>query len=608
MALGDDASAQELYARELRYLEDLTREYARDFPRAGQRLAGGASDPHVARLLEGVAVLTSGLRAHQQRQFEEFVRSLAEALCPRLVSPVPSLGIVRVEGNRDHFDALADGTASIARGARLQDHAGRTFTATKELRITPFALEKATFEIKPERWSNCSAALVLRLDAGGPVSAVKPDGLAIHLGGPNSALLYEWMAARATEVQFFGVAERGAVFPIASGGRVAKVDASPCDAGWGRGDSAPYDGHRLMLEYLALPGRFSFVEISGFARMRSALEEHDRSRKVQTQAVEVVVLFDRAPQASFVKLEDEDLVLNALPVVNLFPRRMELLSAPDRSEHEVVFDANQPDEFEVHSLLEVRADGKRIEQVRSPRADVKGACSFSVRRQTRLERGQDRGTNLLLSLCDEQGWPMPNAEIRVDALVMNRRISDDGGSLDRGRAGGGRGPLRLVDAKVPARSIEWVVGPTEPRMNLWSGDAAHAALALLTTSLGALLRDRGEALTRALEALIHPRFADDRALLHDAIGNVSSSSQPRGFREPDGRRSVLRATVVELEVAGGTLSAIGGAVLFSAIFQRFLADATPINSVVEVVLKRAGDKKGTQEVRWPPMARTRVLA
>jgi type VI secretion system protein ImpG len=600
MAYRDLTAASELYPQELRYLEELTKEYAQRYPGAGQRLGVGSQDPHVARLLEGVAVLTSGLRAHQEAQFEEFVRNLAEAVCPRLLAPVPSMGIARAIPNPAHFEALAEGAACIPRGARLRDDAGRLFTASTELRLTPFSLVQARFENKrDDRWPDARAALILRLDAGGPVAEVKPDRLPIHLGGDNSALLYELLASCVRDVQFFPVRRDGRVGDLlARGGGVTKAELVPTDAGWGRGDVAPFDGHRLLLEYLALPDRFSFVELSGFARVRAALAARERAAAEKTQVIEVAVLFDRAAPKSVVQLEPSDLALNAVPLVNLFSKRVDLAAAPGRSEHKLVVDANQMGEYEIHSVVEVQADGARVEHVQSPQAGGGPGRSFSLSRRTRQERGLPAGSEMFLSLCDEKGQPVRDADIKVDALVMNRQVEE---------LGGFRNELSLVDARVPARSVEWLRRPTQPRLNLWNGDTAFAALGLMTASLGSLLQGGGAGLRRALEALIHPRFASDRALLKDTIRQISSTAEPRSVREPDGRRAVVRVTVVRLEMTEGAFNAIGGPVLFSAVLHRFLADATPINSVVELVLARSRDPKAMDGVRWPATTGTRAL-
>src|SRR5829696_2488499 len=86
------------YNGELAYLRELGAEFAQRYPKVAARLlleSDKCEDPHVERLLEGVAFLTARIRAKIDDEYPEIADALLGVLCPHYQRPIPSMSIAR---------------------------------------------------------------------------------------------------------------------------------------------------------------------------------------------------------------------------------------------------------------------------------------------------------------------------------------------------------------------------------------------------------------------------------------------------------------------------------------------------------------------------------
>ncbi len=86
------------YNAELAYLREQGAEFAARFPKVAARLqleAGKCADPHVERLLEGVAFLTARVRRKIDDEFPEITDALLGVLYPHYQRPLPSMTVVQ---------------------------------------------------------------------------------------------------------------------------------------------------------------------------------------------------------------------------------------------------------------------------------------------------------------------------------------------------------------------------------------------------------------------------------------------------------------------------------------------------------------------------------
>src|SRR3954471_5364092 len=86
------------YNGELAYLREMGAEFAARYPKVAARLhleADKCEDPHVERILEGVAFLTARIRHKIDDEFPEITDALLGLLYPHYQRPLPSMSIVQ---------------------------------------------------------------------------------------------------------------------------------------------------------------------------------------------------------------------------------------------------------------------------------------------------------------------------------------------------------------------------------------------------------------------------------------------------------------------------------------------------------------------------------
>src|SRR5579863_9170700 len=87
------------YDRELNALRRLTAEFAAAHPKIAGRLrltADAVDDPHVERLLEGVAFLAARVHFRLDDEFPELTDALLGSLYPHYLAPIPSCMVARL--------------------------------------------------------------------------------------------------------------------------------------------------------------------------------------------------------------------------------------------------------------------------------------------------------------------------------------------------------------------------------------------------------------------------------------------------------------------------------------------------------------------------------
>src|SRR4051794_1590939 len=108
------------YNGELAFLREMGAEFAGRYPRVAARLmleADKCEDPHVERILEGVAFLTARIRHKIDDEFPEITDALLSIVAPHYQRPVPSMSVVQFVLSREQIKMT--GGHTIARGTPL---------------------------------------------------------------------------------------------------------------------------------------------------------------------------------------------------------------------------------------------------------------------------------------------------------------------------------------------------------------------------------------------------------------------------------------------------------------------------------------------------------
>lgn len=609
------------YESELMFLRDMGAEFAAAYPKIAARLGmEGVEvlDPYVERLLEGVAFLSARIQLELELQYPNFTSNLLEIVYPHYLAPTPSMMIAAFEPDTAN-SAVKDGYLlprhSVLRSRLMEgEQTPCEYRTAADMTMWPVEITQAEYidgrgelvaaGVAGHTQARAGIRLRLRRSDGEPISDLGLDNLVLHLNGNagNSWLLLELLC---TQVQ--GLTGRSTdrradwTLPLKDGA-VIQRGFEPEEA------LLPiprrvFDGYRLLQEYFAMPERFLFVELQG---LKPAL------KRAAGQDVDIYILLKEGRRDIAPMVVPEAFTLNAVPAVNLFPKRCDRvqISARDTEQH-VVPNRTAGLDFEIYALQSVTGiSGEGADDVTFrpfySATDFTAAgethpAYYTVRRRMRQRSEKERlrgvrtsylGSEVFLTLVDRAQAPYPAdlEQLAVQALCTNRDL-----------------PLLLStgDADVfqlpeggPVKAIRLPVSPTRPHPTLAQGDTAWRLISHLSLNYASIAdTDKGssaEAL-RELVGLYAP--LGDRVTEKQLEGIVSVTSRPIVRRMSD---EVLSTALRGLEITlGFDESFFEGTSIYAlgAVLERFFRRYATLNSFTETVLTT--QKRG-EIARWRP--------
>jgi len=612
------------YQRELDYLRNSGREFARQHPEAARRLELGeleSADPHVERLIESFAFLTGRIRRDLDNEAPDMAAALLETLLPNSMAPLPPMTIVQLAADPSkgkdsagryiaaHTPLIASGRASASQQAECQ------FRTCYPLTLWPVSVAGAGFEessAHPGLEREPEVAGVLRLSLacsggmafGGGDDCIAPDRLRFHLHDSwhNAGALYDWLLCHVRRV-----------IVVPGGRRVADRmgDAGSWnEAGFGADDAVlPEAGHshpayRQLQEYFAYPRKYLFFDASGLGQ---ALKCFGAGEEPDQQA-DLLLLMTSPPPAG-VTLHAGQFLLGCTPAINLFSRTTETLRLDQRQlEYRLVPDARNEATTEIHSLLKVEASyadgqgGIRMTPYYDFGRVLQGQSGAQwVARRTPGTGARAGGTDLMLSFMEIDGEAgfvrMPL--VSASALCTNRRLAEEirpdppGQATFRAPANTGILPVRCLVQPTPQ-----IMPPLDGRQ-LWR---VLSLLNLNHITLDQLSDSRPGSALAMVQRLLD---------LANSAGSAGGARQARALVRFECRRVVRpvrggpvpgfrRGHELLLEFAPGAYGD-GTPLMLAAVLQRFFQMYCSVNSFASVTVM-AGEERLKE---WLPATTSR---
>jgi type VI secretion system protein ImpG len=598
------------YERELDAIKRLAAEFADTHPKIAGRLrlsADAVDDPHVSRLLEGMAFLAARVHHRLDDEFPELTDALLGLLYPHYLAPVPSCMVAQFECQPDLLipARLPAGMAIDTEPVRGETLRYRT---TAGVTLWPVEVENVRLSglpiVAPANPAAAGAAGVLRitLKCTSPdvtFNQLGVDRLRFFLRGPaNQTLaLYELLGAHAISIAYADTAVDPAPV-IVPGNTIEPVGFAPEEAllPW---SARGFSGFRLLTEYFAFPEKFLFFD---FTRIDAKTMVSGGNR------LEVFVYLDRSLPELERTIGQQSLALGCTPLVNLFPQRCEpvTLSHMD-TEYRIVPDARRPRAAEIWSVERVREtqpDGSfrpwrpfyRLTDS-DPDPGVPGGF-FHVAR--RAAAPGVPGTEVFLAPHDPDFDPDKPAEavLSVDAICVNRDLPTD---LP---FGGGHPRLRMVEGAAAVASMNAVTAATSTlrpplrEAGFWRL-VSHLSLGHLSVTGGT---DGAQALKEVLHLYDLRDTAETRTAIEALIG---ISAGPGTARAPGRAGGFCRGLDITLEFDPRAWQA-GGLYLLASVLERFLALHGTVNSFTRTRVTLRG--RPGNAAAWPARSGTRVLA
>jgi len=589
------------YNRELVYLRKLGAEFADLHPKVAGRLriSGEAvEDPHVLRLLEGVAFLNARVRRKLDDEFPELTDALLGQLYPHYIAPIPSLAIVQFKPAADLTEARR-----LAAGAEVETEPVSDevcmFRTTQDVDLHPVEVTAAALTGRPliGPASPRGAVGVIRLtlntlQAETPFSQVAPDALRFFLRGAASEALplYELIH---NNVELVVVADGvNDPEPLVMGPQAVRPVGFEADQGL-----LPYRprsplGYRLLTEYFAFPEKFFFFDLTGLAA---------KGRKAAGRSLDVFLYLNRTIPEVERGVSASSFALGCTPVVNLFSHRAEPIPLTGTTaEYQIIPDARRGPALEVYSVDSVQATSPTGELVAfEPIFGLRhaGAAREETRfwHAARRPAGADETSEeVFLSFVDLSGAPAaPDQWVAsVETTCSNRDLPA------KLPFGGGHPYLRLLQNTPGVAAVNCLTAPTDALRLSDRKEGMWRLISHLTLNHLSLTDDEGGAEgLREILRLYDFRDAPETRALIDSVSSIRARRSTA--RAPDRAMGAL-CRGLDVTIDFDEQRASGGVFLLAAVLEHFIGLYASINAFTRLTATVKG-RSGALRT-WPPRA------
>ena len=616
------------YNDELKFIREMSGEFARNFPKVAGRLALDPSgqekcaDPFVERMLEGVAFLTARVRLKQDSEFPTWTQAFFESVYPNFPNLLPSTGIVKITPKLSD-GGLASGV-HIERGTSFfsklnpEDNTPCNFKTVQDVSLFPLEVASADYYDRTLDQLNIAAAhlkdvsAAIRIDfqsTVGPEDSRLPlnefslGDLDVYIRGTGSipVRIFEYIFSKTTRILVRparGDVDSAIVIPIEN---LSYVGLSNDEAVLPV-DARVFEGYRLLREYFACPQRFRYFRLKDLGELTNEME---------ASGFEVLFLMSDTDDYIQKHLDTSNFDLFCVPVINLFEKQLDRIElGHNRHEYSVVADKTKPYDYEVYSIQSIkgiRAVSEGGDQLFHPFYRVvdsmRGISSFyTTRREVRLlsnaeerfgQKSSYLGSHLYVSLVDSRQNHIETnfRQLSVSALCTNRHLP-----LSMSRPEDSKSDFE-VDYDL-VEKICFIGSPTIPRNAQDQGTLLWRMVNQLHSNYHSIIGDGESGSGQGLRDVLMP-FAEsinlDFLKQVEALVKVESKPITRRFHT-EGPASFVRGQEIRLtfdeQVFGD-----GGFFTLGLLISEFLRRYVMINAFVETVLV---SKQRGEIIRWKP--------
>jgi type VI secretion system protein ImpG len=636
-----DARLLDRYNTELQYLREMGAEFAPQNPRVAAQLGlssdpDSCRDPHVERLLEGVAFLTARVQLKIDARYPQFTQALMEMVYPHLLTPFPACAIAEL-APKFQDTALRAGKP-FPRGSGLRtvlekgDRTACVFRTAHDVTLWPITVAEVKYipnagALPGPREALARAAIRIKLRTQGgtkfnelPVNAldfyikgssttaariyeqVLADGLGLRVQGADSVVTLP-----ASAIASCGYEDSQSLLPLAN----ASPGTNDTDRGRTTAPTA-FSGYRLMQEYFAFSDRFFFFTLRDVA---PAIQGQN------TSELDIYVLLKHSDATLDGAIDTSSLRLYCTPIVNLFRKTFDRVEVdPARTEYHVAVDRSRWADYEIFSIGQVKGIGGNATVVAeaSPfygnqhKQLADEGVYYTLQRRTRSQAAMQSkataarssepgGTQCFISITDLRSKAQPDyseiKQLEVAGWCMNRDMPQRAQSKLQ---------LMADDAAFVDR-VDCIAGPKAPQSSLAQGDTAwymlsHLALNHLSLQDAA----QGPELLRkilGLYANCHDReAARDLTRRVEGVDSISYKSCLERVPTP-GPIAYGRGLEIELTLDDTAYEGTG-ILMLGEVLERFFARHVSINSFTRLRLRSLS--RGVVKT-WPVRLGTRAI-
>lgn len=602
------------YNRELGYLRRQAAVFSEDHGQVAGRLGLDAPtnpDPHVERLLEGVAFLNARVRLKLDDQFPDFTQYLLDALYPQYVTPTPAMGIVTLSPTPGDGSLLAGPVvrrgSTVLASLSTESITPVQFRTGQDVALWPLKLVAADYLATRAAVAAATgtaqgeAALRLRFEmtVDGTLADLAIDTLDLFIDGAEDVpgrLLHQLLAESWPALACSPDRGRRDAWSLAAGPlQPIGLDA---DQALLPADLRSFRGYRLLAEYYAMPEKFRFVRLTG---LRAGFARADRQ-------IDIVVPLKRSVPSLAAAVALDNFRLHATPVVNLYKRHFDRVPVDrGQADHLVLADRARIQDHEIYSLTSVAAyragdaSGMPVQPLYARHAErgdqpLYYSLRRRLRRMSEAERRRRRESDyvgsetwIAITAPGAAGVVDSIAELAVEGWVTNRALPT------RLRPGAPDLVLVLEDM-AGVESVRMIRGPTRPQPPLGLGDGAWRIVSHLAPGNRGFARADGS--PDVLLDHLRLYLRDEAPALRREIQGITGLHASLVTRRATGvaRLAFERGEQLTIHLAASAFEA-STAYMFTMVVSRFLAEFATINSFAEVVVKSDDGLSW----RWPAL-------
>ena len=419
------------YERELAFLRSHAGEFARAYPKIAGRLqlsGDVGEDPHVERLIESFALLTSRVHKRLDDDFPLFTESLLEVLYPHYLRPFPSCSIAQFR--------MAGAQAQMSTAARIDRG---TSLNTRRIKEVPCTFRTAfDIDLLPVQVVSAGFKGVMQAPSGTLVPRGATSVFSVQLGLTSAQATWSSLGIDAVRVYLDGEASQVSALREALFGHVLGVLVQSTPHGpWMSGSSLPgapipdlpqpvgfeddealidfdarsHPAYRLLTEYFAFPEKFNFVDLPLPASVLQG-----SARTITLHYALSGIRSDSDDARLLETIDAHTLRLGCSPVVNLFTCRAEPIRVTHASSNYTVLPNGQRAYgYEVYAIERVF----RVRQTAQGESIQAFAPFYSLQHDELLAEGEDAGRYWSTSRDDTLARISPGHETSISIVDVD---------------------------------------------------------------------------------------------------------------------------------------------------------------------------------------------
>lgn len=589
------------YNRELEYLRNAGRQFAKTHPKIARRLELGDSespDPHVERLLESFSFLTAKITQEIDQRFPETASALLNTLYPHLINPIPAMGIAHFKadpgrGNLTTGYTIPKGTPVFSTADEGVTCKFQTVYPTKLWPMDVMHVDR----VAPDAYH---FAKPVPKDAGFIKLRLKAKNLDfrdIALDDVSFFIKGEYQAATSIYEVIFAQKDIN-VFASTDG---KTLHALPNDSlvplGFKDDEMAlpsPPNGlhsYQMLQEYFQSPEKFLFFKIQNLLNMKNVLALDTDELDIFIQVKDLANLYE-------VPMAPENFALGCTPIVNLFKKTTDPFRLDKRRvQYLLVPDQRLDRTTEIYSITNVSGTIEGIPEAQecSPyfafdhHTTLHPDNVYWVSKRTSANGRNLPGTDMHLSFVDLSFNPMlpPHQIMYAETLCTNRYLAE-------------QLPYNAVLESEDAFPVHEIVCIDKPKPQVYSPTDGETLWKLISQlSINHLGLSCGQASVSAIRDLLKLYGAHNVGRVQSEMNILKDIQLTDTVRRVNHEawRGFLKGIEVCL-IMNNTKQSGGAPFLLASLLREYFALHVGVNSFVEVVLKE--DEQGKEWMRWQP--------